>query len=359
MFIASLIVVALAIWYLPYRAKTVFKLKKAWPGSVLLFLLLTGYLATIMSGFYLEPNVVAQWAYNILGLAFMVIIYLLALVLGGHLLAKIFKPLNSQLAMRAEFLLALGLILYGWANVQTFTVTRHEIPLPGLAQPVTVAHIPDLHLGAQRQEKYLNKVIKAINELKPDIVIYNGDLIDSNIALRPELFRLFKKVKSEQYFTTGNHEYYINTNKALELIAGAGIIILKSQSAQTHGLELIGLDYMNGDRGSTDAHRVNDLYMDEELPKIPRGQGPAILIHHSPVGLKEPLKNGIKVMLSGHTHGGQIFPFTALISRYFPYFKGRYELNGLTLLVSQGAGTFGPWMRLGTFNEIQLITFRP
>ncbi|MDR1576638.1 MAG: metallophosphoesterase [Deltaproteobacteria bacterium] len=355
----SLIILAFSIWYLPYRAKTVFKLNRVWPWSVVLFVLLAGYVATIMTGFYTQSNILAELTYNILGLIFLLILYLLGIVLFGHLLGKFIKRLNTPKLVIGQFVLALAIVFYAWLNAQNFTVTRQELLLPGLTQPVTVAHIPDVHLGAHRSEKYLRQLVVALNEIKPDLIIYNGDLVDSDLALRPELFALFKDIQAEQYFTTGNHEFYINTQKALDLIAQAGIKILRSETAQTHGLELIGLEYMNADRATYDAHRVNDLYLNEELPKIPRSGLPAILTHHSPVGLTEPAKYGIKVMLSGHTHAGQIFPVTELIRYRFPYYKGRYTVDGCTLIVSQGAGTFGVWARLGSFNEIQIIKFTP
>jgi predicted MPP superfamily phosphohydrolase len=221
-------------------------------------------------------------------------------------------------------------------------------------------HISDLHLGAQRGEAYLQDVLEAVKRHRPDLVLYNGDLVDSNIALRPELFALFKNVDAEQYFTTGNHEFYIDTSKALTFIENAGIRILRSEMVETHGLQFIGLEYMNADRGTYDAHIVNDLTIEEELPKIQRSASlPTLLAHHSPVGLQYVSKGNIDVMLAGHTHGGQLFPGNILTKIRFPMNKGQYQAGGTTLLVSQGAGTFGPWMRLGTFNEVQLVTLVP
>jgi predicted MPP superfamily phosphohydrolase len=213
-----------------------------------------------------------------------------------------------------------------------------------------------LHLGTQRSESYLQAVVDTINKHSPNLVLYNGDLVDSNIALRPELFSLFKKVKAEQYFTTGNHEFYVDTGKALELIRNADIRILRSEMVEIHGLQFIGMEYMNADRTAYDAHIVNDLTLEEELPKIQRSDNlPVILAHHSPVGLQYISQGGVDVMLSGHTHGGQVFPGNILTGIRFPMNKGRFQIDDMTLLVSQGAGTFGPWMRLGTFNEIQLV----
>jgi predicted MPP superfamily phosphohydrolase len=191
-------------------------------------------------------------------------------------------------------------------------------------------------------------------------VIYNGDLADSDLALEETIFNVFKKVTAKQYYTTGNHEFYIDTDKVLALAQKAGLQVLRSEMVEFSGLQLIGLEYMNGDRESSNAHRVNDLYLNEELPKIKRDPAkPTVLAHHSPVGVQYVAQEGIDVMLSGHTHGGQIFPGTLLIALRFPYIKGRFLVGPTTLLVSQGAGTFGPLMRLGSFNEIQVVRLVP
>jgi predicted MPP superfamily phosphohydrolase len=356
---ASLFVVAFAIWYLPYRFKALLALKASWPLAGVLLLLIAGYFVLIMTGYYTAPNLLAATLYNVLGLVFIFVIFLLPISLIGHLLANFFKPLATSKALAGQLILALGILTYAFVNALNYTVTRFEIELEGLTKPVTIAHVPDLHLGAQRGAGYLKRVVGAINDLNPDLVVFNGDLVDSAIALKPELFALFKDIKAEKYFTTGNHEFYVSVDKTVDLVKQAGIKVLRSQAAQTHGLELIGLEYMNGDRARADAHRVNDLFMDEELPKIPRSGLPTVLLHHSPVGLDEPPKNNISVMLTGHTHGGQIFPGTILIKYRFPYYRGLYKLKGLTLLVSQGAGVFGPWGRLGTFNEIQAVVLVP
>ena len=167
-------------------------------------------------------------------------------------------------------------------------------------------------------------------------------------------------LSGEAYFTTGNHEYYIDTNRALELIEEAGLKILRNEMVETHGLQLIGLEYMNADRHTYDGHMVNDLTIEEELPKIIRDRHkPALVMNHSPVGLEYVIQGGADIMLSGHTHGGQLFPGTLLAWLRFPLLKGLYEIDGTRFLVSQGAGTFGPWMRAGTFNEIQFIRLVP
>ncbi|WP_293956653.1 MULTISPECIES: metallophosphoesterase [unclassified Sphingobacterium] len=252
------------------------------------------------------------------------------------------------------------LVAWGFVNALSFTTTYHHLPVTGLDRAVKIIHLPDIHLGTQRGEAYLKKILQVIEEEKPDIVLYNGDLVDSDIALKPELFNLFKTVEAEQYFTTGNHEFYMDTDKALKLIEDAGIKIVRSEMIETHDIQLIGLEYMNADRETYDAHIVNDLTIKEELPKIVRDNNkPTVVVHHSPVGMQYVADGGADLMLSGHTHAGQFFPGTAIIRYRFPLSKGQHQIDETTLLVSQGAGTFGPWMRLGTFNEVQVINLVP
>ena len=358
--IISLSLLALSAWYVPTRLKALLGLRRVWPLQIAIFLLIAGYYALLVTGIYTATNPLAAAAYNALGLFFIFQIYLCLYLAAAHLFRPLIAKVPPTGVAAAGIVLCLGLIGFGFYQAQLFRVTRHEIAVRNLARPVTIMHVPDLHLGAQRSEAYLRRVIDAINQHAPDIVLYNGDLVDSNIALRPELFSLFKDVKADQYFTTGNHEFYLNTDRALALTEGAGIRILRSEMVDTHGLQLIGLEYMNADRVTYDAHIVNALTMEEELPRIRRSADrPSILVHHSPVGLQYVQRGKIDAMFSGHTHGGQVFPGTVLIGLRFPMHTGQHQVGDTALLVSQGAGTFGPWMRLGTFNELQFVTLVP
>ena len=360
MTIICLALLVFSAWYVPFRLKRLRALKRAWPLSAAIFLLLAGFYGTLLKGLYTSASPAFAAACNVLGLFFAFQIFLFLYLLAAHGLNPFLKKLPGPGVAAAGVLACLGLVGFGFIQARSLTVTHHEIKVRGLAGPVSLMHISDLHLGAQRRQGYLKELLETVQRHRPDLVIYNGDLVDSNIALTPELFALFGSVKAEQYFTTGNHEFYIDTEKALRLIAGAGIRVLRNEMAETRGLQLIGLEYMNADRATYDSHMVNNLTLEEELPKITRDPAkPAVLVHHSPVGLPYVAAGKIDVMLSGHTHGGQLFPGTVLINFRFPRNKGRYQIGGTTLLVSQGAGTFGPWMRLGTFNEIQLVKLIP
>lgn len=358
--IICLLLLTISAWFVPSRLKKMLGLRTVWPWRLAAVVCVASFPAFLVSGVYTSATPLAAWAYSVCGLIFMFQVCLFLLLSVVHLLTPWLKKVSGRRMAALTVILSLLYTVIGFWQARTFVITHFDIPVKGLGRPVIIAHVSDLHLGTQRSEAYLIKMIEAVNEQKPDMVLFNGDLIDSNIALRPELFSLLKRLNAETYFTTGNHEHYLNTAKAMELISGAGIKILHSEMVETHGLQLIGLEYMNADRMTYDGHMVNDLTIEEELPRISRDDNrPSLLMHHSPVGLQYVIKGHIDVMLSGHTHGGQVFPGTLLAWLLFPLNKGLHQVDGTRFLVSQGAGTFGPWMRLGTFNEIQIITLRP
>jgi predicted MPP superfamily phosphohydrolase len=360
-FILAITVVFFAAWLIPLRLKRLLNLKRVWPFSFTLFLFFIGYGISVGSGLYTRDIAWFAVLYNVYGLLFMVVAYM-----GMYLLVEqvfdrwLLKHFSGKQIAGFGAVLSLLLVVAGFWHAQSFKVTEWDIPVHGLASPVSIMNIPDIHLGTQRGKSYLEKIVAAVNKHRPDIVVYNGDLIDSNIALKPQIFELFKRIKAHQYFSAGNHEFYIDMERALEKIKDSGITILRNRMVETHGLQLIGLDYMSADKMTFDPHMVNDMTMKEELPKIVRKKNkPTVLVHHSPVGIQYVTKGSIDVMLSGHTHGGQIFPGTWIADYQFPLKTGVHRIGDTWFAVSQGAGTFGPWMRLGTSNEIQLIHLIP
>lgn len=351
---------AFAIWYVPFRLKRLLDLHRAWPVSVLVAVVIGGYIALLYSGIYVLDSIAIAWTYNVLGLLFVFAIYLFFFLVITHPLTLLAKEIAKRPIGISGIVISAFFVALGFIKAQSFSVTHHDVVMNDLAQPVKIVHVPDIHLGAQRGAAYLSEILAVVDSEKPDIVLYNGDLVDSNIALDPELFSLFRSVDAEQYFTTGNHEYYMDTDRALQLIEDAGIRIVRSEMLETHGIQLIGMEYMNADRETYDAHVVNTLTIQEELPRIERDDHkPSVLVHHSPVGMRYVADGNIDLMLAGHTHGGQFFPGTALVKYRFPMYSGRHQIDGLTLLVSQGAGTFGPWMRFGTRNEVQVVSLVP
>jgi predicted MPP superfamily phosphohydrolase len=260
--------------------------------------------------------------------------------------------------------LAAVLTLYQLHRTQYYVVTEHVVPLPGLSEPVTILHVVDLHLGAFRGERFLRRIIGEVESRRPDIVIWNGDLASGNLALSESVFELFGGVAAEQYYTSGNHEYDVDTNRLRGLMERAGIVSLRSGMVETHGLQLIGLEYMNGDDNDFYDHgakMVSDQTIAEVLPKIPRDRSkPTVLFHHSPVGLRHAAMGDVDVFLTGNTHAGQDSPLTSMFRLSHPVWPaGLVEVGHMSVLISQGGGNFGAWFRLGDPYLFQLVTLVP
>ena len=145
------------------------------------------------------------------------------------------------------------------------------------------------------------------------------------------------------------------------LLGWYGVNALRSQVVETHGLQLVGLDYMNADEDTFELHPSDDSRtIKSVLASLHLKDGmPSVLLQHSPAGAQYAAANGIDLMIAGHTHGGQFFPGTLVATAIFPFTHGLYRRGPLQVFVSQGAGTFMSRVRLGTSNELNILRLRP
>ena len=356
--LVGLAVIGTAVWYTPYRLSRLLGLKRAWPlctvVAAVIFLTMIGMLSLSKSS-----GAVAGGLTTAAGLVFALFTYFF-LVLAVLDLVRVMIRLPDLATAGLALGLALVITVFGAWRATPFAVTEVEIPIPGLEQAVTLMHISDLHIGPHRGRAFLEKIVAVTNRRQPDLVLLNGDLLDSNLALKPGVLSALSRLQAPVYATTGNHDHYVDTERALKLFAELGVRFLHNEAIETHGFQLVGLDYMNADEKSFDMHAVNKLTIKKELPEIPLDRNkPVILMHHSPVGLKYVAQAGVDLMLSGHTHAGQMFPATLMTPYIFPLNKGLHHRGDTTFFVSQGAGTYGPRIRLGSQNEINLIRLTP
>lgn len=346
------------LWYVPMRLATLLGLDRTWPLRVGWAL---GGLASLgaLVGFATPPNPVLGFLYVGSGLVFMAHLYLDFLLLVLHPLQGRL-PLSNRTTVWAAVAIAVGFTLLGAWKADDLTVETQEIAVAGLDEPRTVMHISDVHLGHHRGRAFLERVVQETNQASPDFVVITGDLIDGNSALNPDVLEPLSRFEAPVYFVIGNHETYVDLDRALTLIGAQGIHILHNERIDTHGFQLVGLDYMNADEETFDMHPVGDRTIRNELPQIPAdGDTPILLLHHSPVGLEYVADYGTALMLAGHTHAGQVFPGTVFAPLIFRLNKGLYEYEGMQVFVSQGAGTFGPMMRLGSTNAIHVLRLLP
>ncbi|MGB2579467.1 hypothetical protein AAIR98_001386 [Elusimicrobium simillimum] len=304
-------------------------------------------------------NVLVNAYYNITSAWLGIFLYLTCFMV-------IFEVINliHRLPRSASAWVIIGLTaavaVYSLINAAVFKTVSVDITLKNLKQEVRVAQITDVHLGAARGKNYLQKIINKTNELKPDIVVITGDITDSKVALTKNMFTPLKDLQAPAYFVSGNHDVYVGLPEILAKIRENNVRVLQNETLLTNGIKLIGLNYMKADDSVYDPHQVTDETIKDTLPTLDlSGDMPKVVLHHGPWGLEYMNEHGVDLVIAGHTHGGQLFPATFLAKAAFPYNKGLAEYKGTRIYVSQGVGTFLPKMRLGTNNELTLITLKP
>lgn len=269
------------------------------------------------------------------------VLFLFCSALVVYDLLNLVVPLG-QTGLAVVLLFVSALSIYALLNACGVIVK--EVPLSGFGKKLTVAQLSDIHVGTIRNSRTLQKIVDRTNASHPDIVLITGDLVDGSGKLTTETFAPLKKLCAPTFMIMGNHEFYEGLALVERLVKKTGVKILRNEAVMSKGLCIIGMEYS-----------AIRSYVAKKLPKLLHTKLPVILLNHEPVGYDAARKAGVKLMLSGHTHSGQIFPFTLLVRAFYPYISGLYTLGGLKFYVSPGTGTWGPPMRLGSRNEITLF----
>ena len=162
------------------------------------------------------------------------------------------------------------------------------------------------------------------------------------------MFNAIDKLKCPVFLGIGNHDVYEGLDNVLEVLKTTNIGILMDEMIEVQGIQIIGINY------SFEQNHLKNVLSQLKIDK----SKPSILMYHVPTGIEAANAAGVDLQISGHTHKGQFFPFNYLGRLVFQYFNGLYEYNGTHLYVSQGTGTWGPPMRLGSRNEITLIKLK-
>lgn len=218
----------------------------------------------------------------------------------------------------------------------------------------SIVQISDLHIGGLIDQKFVKESVSKINALKPDIVCITGDLIDTSLEYIEDAINELNNIKSKHgiYYILGNHEYFHDVKKIINFIKHTKLTLLLNENIHVDALKLniVGVTDLIG-------YRMNFLAPD--IHKAFRGTNPAyktILLAHQPKFIEELGDFKPDLILSGHTHGGQIWPFEYLVRLQQPYVKGLHKLpNKSYIYVNSGIGFWGPPMRLESQAEIAYI----
>jgi len=245
-----------------------------------------------------------------------------------------------------------GLVNAYWLRVTRVTVKLAN--LPANWRGGTVALVADLHLGNARGARFARRVVAKIQQLQPDAVLISGDLFDGSKADLDALLKPWKglSVPAGAYFVTGNHEEFTDRAQYLDAVERAGIRVLNNEKVEINGLQLVGVH-------DAELHDPPLFRAVLQGAKLDRNR-PSILLAHQPLNLSIPEEEGVSLQLSGHTHGGQLWPWTQVAARVHGRFnRGLNRFGKLLVLTSNGVGTWGTPMRVGTMSEIILICLAP
>jgi predicted MPP superfamily phosphohydrolase len=262
-------------------------------------------------------------------------------------------------------LLALAVTLVGLVNARRVAqVVEVEVPIAGLPAAFhgySIVQISDIHVGPTIKRGYLNAIVTKVNALRPDAIAITGDLVDGSVlrlALHTApLARL--SAPDGAFFVTGNHEYYSGANEWIAELRRLGLTVLVNQHVvrerDGHALMIAGV-------ADFTAHHFDETHRSD--PQAAAAGAPAnvrvkVLLAHQPRSAEAAADAGFDLQLSGHTHGGQFFPWNLFVPLQQPYTAGLNRLRSLWVYTSRGTGYWGPPKRFGAPSEITLVRLMP
>lgn len=255
--------------------------------------------------------------------------------------------------------LALGSV-YAGAGVLGGTkdpvVTHVEVPQNRFGgKTYTIVQISDMHIGGLVDKEFVSKSVAAVNRLNPDLIAITGDLADADIETLKEAVDELRHLKSRYgtYYVVGNHEYFHSIDTTIAHLKTLGIHVLENSALPINNdFYIAGVHDLFGYRAQT---HIPDIA--QAMRNVPPTV-PTLLLAHQPKYIEYLEGFTPSLILSGHTHGGQIWPFGYLVSLAQPYVKGLHALDSdRHIYVNSGIGFWGPPMRLGSQAEITCIAW--
>ena len=355
------------------------KLHRAFPGRTRfqiaagVFLALMVFAPILVRAFDLQRLLVSVRALSWIGYLWMAVVFWFfmigLLVEGWNLcawtLARIGpEAARHEIAPRVQLIVSGALILCGfvWGTIEARNIrlVTHRIAAPRFApdaRPLRIAVIGDVHLSHTVGERRLARILRRVREAGPDILVSVGDLSDLRLENAGRLAEMLRDVKAPmgKYAVMGNHEFYMGVENSEAFHEAAGFRLLRQEAVVLEDkIRLVGVDYPVGFGRGAEPRADEDAV----LPSV-RDNVFTILLKHRPA-VRPASVNRFDLQISGHTHGGQIFPFQLALrlEHAIPPGLHRYP-NGAQVYVTRGSGTWGPPMRVLAPPEVVIFVLEP
>ncbi len=296
---------------------------------------------------------------NWIGILFLILLCLLVadvLTGFGHLAPHRAPQIRGWALAAAGLLSAVALV----QGLRAPVVRNYQVEIRGLPPDrdgTVLVVASDLHVGGVRGRRYLAARIDEINAQHPDLVVLAGDIVEGHGGSERDLLALMRNLSAPLgiWAVNGNHETYGPGEGDGAVLENSGFHVLHDQWTEVSpGFLIAGVDDL-----TTRRRRLgrDTEFVDRALAGRPSG-ATTIFVSHSPLLAERVANQGVALMLAGHTHGGQIWPFGYVVSRVYPLLGGRYDVNGMPVIVCRGTGTWGPQMRLWSRSELLRICLR-
>ena len=297
---------------------------------------------------------------ELFGMNWMAVLFLMSVTV---LMADIITIFGLLLPGKAPSLrgqaLAVGCIISLTAIIQGMrppVIENYDVYLSGLPDNMdgkVIIAMSDLHLGSVLGKDWLSARIDQVEAQHPDMIVLLGDIIEGHGRYEDEILSEFRQLSAPfgVWAVLGNHDSYRRNNSGIASLNTAGIQLLRNSWTEIMpGFILAGVDNLSGRR----LYTAGEDPISRTLKSRP--QGTTIFLSHKPLYAERVAKAGVGLMLCGHTHGGQIWPFDYIVKRDYPLLEGQYEVDGMSVIVCRGTGIWGPRMRLWSPSEISRIT---
>ena len=297
---------------------------------------------------------------SLLVLTFLRDLFLLAVVLSGFGSTA----LNYYSALAVP-LLALAVTGIGFVNARRVArVVKVDVPIAGLPAALhgyAIAQISDIHVGPTIKRPYLEAIVERVNGLGADAIAVTGDLVDGSVQRLSSHTQPLALLSAPDgaFFVTGNHEYYSGAEEWIAELRRLGLTVLLNQHVVR---ERGGATLMIAGVADFSAHHFNQAHRSDPQQAAagaPPGLAVRILLAHQPRSASAAATAGFDLQLSGHTHGGQFFPWNLFVPLQQPFVAGLHRVKRLWVYTSRGTGYWGPPKRFGAPSEITLLRLVP